>query len=100
MLYFVLICRFVGLVFDEMKIWEDLVFDKTTGMITEFVDFGQKGLDEQFSALKEQYANNKPLSERTVATHMLTVMVRGMNFPLAQFATTGLKHACGNAFLV
>ena len=83
------------LVFDEMKVREDLVFDKATGMIKGFVDFGQQSLDERFSALKGQCAN-KPLSERTVATHMLTLMVRGifskLNFPFAQFATTGLIY--------
>ena len=82
-----------------MKIREDLVFDKTTGMITGFVDFGQQSLDERFSALKEQCTRNKLLSERTVATHMLTLMVRGiffkLNFPFAQFATTGLNHNYG-----
>ena len=77
-----------------MKIREDLVFDKTTGIITGFVDFGQQSLDERFLALKEQCIKNKLLSERTVATHMLALIVRGiffkLNFPFAQFATTGL----------
>ena len=54
------------LAFDEMKIREDL----TTGMITGFVDFGQQGLDQRFAALKGECTKNKPLSERTVATHM------------------------------
>ena len=65
-----------------MKIQEDLVFDKTTGMITGFVDFGQQSLDERFSALREQCTRNKLLSERTVATHMLTLMVRGIFFKI------------------
>ena len=55
-----------------MKIREDLVFDKTTGMIMGFVNFGQQSLDEWFSALKEQGTRNKLLSKRTVATQMLT----------------------------
>ena len=88
------------LVFDEMKIPEDLVFDKTTGMITGFVDFGQQSLDNRFSALKEQCTKNKSLSDRTVATHMLTLMVRGiffkLHFPFAQFATTSLNHMVNN----
>ena len=65
-----------------MKVREDLVFDKTNGMITEFVDFGQQSLDKRFSALKEQCIATKPLAERTVATHMLTLMVRGIFFKL------------------
>ena len=70
------------LAFDEMKIREDLLFDKTTGMITGFVDFGQQSLDQRFVALKEECTKNKPLSERTVATHMLTLMVRGIFFQI------------------
>ena len=84
------------LAFDEMKIREDLVFDKTSGLITGFVDFGQQSLDQRFAALKEECIKNKPLSERTVDTHVLTLMVRGiffrLNSPFAQFATTGLNH--------
>jgi len=84
----------VVLVFDEMKIREDLVFDKNTGIIKGFVDYGQQSLDSRFSALAEECSNNSVLKKRTVATHMLTMMVRGiffkLNFPFAQFATTGL----------
>ena len=76
-----------------MKIREDLVFDKTTGMITGFVEFGQQSLDDWFSALKEQYTKNEPLLKRTIATHMLTLMVIGiffkLHYPFTQFSTTG-----------
>ena len=58
-----------------------MVFDKETGEITGFLDFGDEGLDKQ------------SLAEKQVATHMVTLMVRGLmfhlNFPIAQFATTG-----------
>ena len=78
-----------------MKIREDLVFDKYSGMITGFVDYGQQSLDQRFSALAEECTHALDLSERSVATHMLTMMVRGiffkLDFPFAQFATTGLK---------
>ena len=70
--------RYVVLVFDEMKIREDLVFDKTSGLITGFVDYGQQSIDEQFAALHEECTKDKPLTDRTVATHMLTLMVRGI----------------------
>ena len=87
--------RYVVLVFDEMKVHEDLIFDKHTGMVTGFVDYGQQSLDRRFSALAEECNHALSLSKRTVATHMLTMMVRGiffkLDFPFAQFATTGLN---------
>lgn len=87
--------RYVVLVFDEMKIREDLVFDKYTGIITGFVDYGQQSLDHHFSALEEECSHTLALKKRTVASHMFTIMVRGiffkLDFPFAQFATTGLK---------
>ena len=80
-----------------MKIREDLVFDKETGEITEFVDFGDEGLDKKFAVLQQQ-CKEQSLAERQVATHMLTLMVRGLmfhlNFPIAQFATTGNYILC------
>jgi len=61
-----------------MKVREDLVFDKTTGLITGFVDNGKQSLDEHFSALQEERSRTLPLRKRTVAMHMLTMMVRGI----------------------
>ena len=37
-----LLWRLVALVFDEMEIWEYLIFDKTTGMITDFLIFDNR----------------------------------------------------------
>jgi len=88
-----ILLRYVVIAFDEMKIREDLVFDKTTGEITGFVDYGQQSLDQRFATLKEECMKHQPLKQKTVATHMLTIMVRGiffkLNFPFAHFATTG-----------
>ena len=76
-----------------MKIRSDLVFNKSTGEITGFVDYGEGTLEHQFTELQQQCKQQK-LADREVATHMLTVMVRGitfhMNIPIAQFATTGI----------
>ena len=47
------------LAFDEMKIREDLVFDKSTGEITGFMDYGEYRLDQWFVILKEQCINQK-----------------------------------------
>ena len=40
-----LIHRYVTIAFDEMKIRENLVFNKTTGEITGFVDYGEETFD-------------------------------------------------------
>ena len=85
--------RYVVLVIDEMKIRADLVFDKTSGDIVGYVDYGEGTLDHKLSML-QQKCKQKRLPDREVATHMLTVMVRGLTFhldlPLAHFATVGM----------
>lgn len=85
--------RYVTLVLDEMKIREDIVFNKTTGEILGFVDYGQGSFDDRFTELRERCKKGSQISERTVATHMLALMVRGiffkMDIPIAQFPTTG-----------
>ena len=50
-----------------MKIREDLVFNKFTGEIIGFIDFGEDNMDKHFSALKKDCTmqKSKPLSERT-----------------------------------
>ena len=86
--------RFVVLAFDEMKIREDLVFDKVTGDITGFVDYADESLNVQFNEL-QQKCKRLNQDKREVATHMMTMMVSGLTFhlnlPIAQFDTTG-KH--------
>ena len=85
--------RYVILVLDEMKIRADLVFNKMSGEITGFVDYGAGTLEHKFTQLQQQCKQQK-LSDREVATHMLTMMVRGLTFhldlPIAHFATTGV----------
>ena len=84
--------RFVVLAFDEMKIRENLIFDKETGEITEFVDYREESLDVRFNELQQKCQNVNP-EKREVATHMLVMMVQGLafhlNLPIAQFAATG-----------
>ena len=82
--------------FDEIKIREDVVFNKCTGEFIGFVDFGEQSLDKKFQELKRRCKQYSRIREKIVATHMLVVMVRGIYFkmdvPIAQFPTTGL-HA-------
>ena len=60
-----------------MKIREDLVFDKSTGEVIGFIDCGEGSLDQKFVALREQCVKQR-FDHSKVATHMLTLMVRGI----------------------
>jgi len=90
------------LVVDEMKIHADLVFNKMTGEITGFVDYGEGTLEHKFTDLHTRCKQQK-LCDREVATHMLTVMVRGLTFnldlPIAHFATTGIVFQLYSIFV-
>jgi len=83
------------LTFDEMKIREDLVFDKVTGDIAGFVNYGDENLNVRFNELLQK-CKRLSQNKREVATHMMTMMVRGLTFhlnlPIAQFATAGKHH--------
>ena len=73
-----------------MKIREDIVFNKTTGEIVGFVDYGEENFDQE---LRTRCNKDSQINDRIVATHMLLLMVRGiffkMDVPIAQFLTTG-----------
>ena len=82
--------KYVVLAFDEMKIREDLVFDKYSCSLIGFVNLGDvtNALDDfEHQCKSENESNNN------VATHMLTFMVRGifsdLNFPYAHFPSEG-----------
>jgi hypothetical protein len=87
---FYLITRFVVLIFDEMKIQEDLVYDKTGERLHGFVYLGE--VNEDLRKL-EKDVSDKQSPTKSIATHMLTVMVRGiffkLEFPYANFPTQG-----------
>ena len=74
--------RFVTILFDEMKIQEDLVWDKHTGELIGFVDLGDMNVN---------YATLHNVKE--LATHVLVFLVKSIVNPLsysfATFATTG-----------
>ena len=65
--------RYVILVFDEMKILEDLVYDKTGVYSHRFVNFGD--VNEQLMKLEQSIDKDEPPE---LPTHMLTLMVRGL----------------------
>lgn len=82
-------CSFVGIIFDELYIREDLVLDKHSSKVIGFVNLG--AINRQLSALEV----DRLQSPHPVATCILTVMVRGIfseiNFLLANFPTAGIR---------
>lgn len=78
--------KIIGLLIDEMKVKEGLVFNKHSGRIIEFTDLGD--INQQLAQL-ERDADHPP-----VAKQLLVVMVRGvffkLIFPYAHFGTSGV----------
>ena len=80
--------KYVSLIIDEMKIKEGLVYDKQCGKVTGFVDLGD--INNDLIQLEQKATENPP-----IATHVLTIMIRGLffklEFPYAHFATEGVS---------
>ena len=80
--------KFVVLSFDEMRIREDLVYDKNSCNVIGFVNLGE--VNNQLKRL-EKSADNLP-GGVPIATHMLVFMIRGIlssfRFPYGHFPTT------------
>ena len=77
--------RYVVLVWDEMKIKESLVYDKHSCRLTGFTNVGD--INNRLNELEMHCTNCTTGSGRTVASHMLMFMVRGiftsLEFPYA-----------------
>ena len=75
--------RYVTILLDEMKIQDDLVWDKHTGEFIHFVDLG--GPDLNYVTLKDT---------NELATHVLVFLIRSIVNPLAYslvtFVTSGV----------
>ena len=75
--------KFVVLLLDEMKIQEDLVWDKNTGELIGYVDLGDPKLT--YTTMK---------NAGTVASHVLVFLICGIvnpiKFSLANFATSNV----------
>ena len=80
--------RYVSILLDEMKIKEDIVYDKQSGDVIGFCNLGQIN-DDLLKA--EQGSDDHP----PLAKQILAVMVRGIffkfDFPLAHFPTEGIS---------
>ena len=81
----------IGVIHDEMNIKSGIAYSKHTGKIIGFTDFGEVNNEiQEFEMRANRNTSNKP-----IATHVLTLLVRGINFrmqyPVAYYASTGLK---------
>ena len=79
--------RYVTLLIDEMKIKEDLVFDKHSCTMIGFVRLGS--INDQLL----QFEQGKDESHPPIADHVLVIMFRGLffkfEFPLAHYPSKG-----------
>lgn len=82
--------RYVILLMDEMKIKESLVYDKHSSKVVGFTELDD--IDTHVKCLEQLFAGGEESNPRAVATHVLTIMVRGLftscQFPLAHFPTS------------
>ena len=83
---------YVILLFDEMKVKEDLVFDKHTCELIGFINLGEiNNILDRLEHHRGIDDNDTPVTENDIATHMLQFMVRGiltkLEFPLACIPT-------------
>ena len=84
--------RYVILIVDEMKVQEDPVYDNTGCNLLGFVNLDE--VNNELEVLEGKLKADVQDSCETIATHVLTLMVRGlfikMEFPYANFPTRGL----------
>lgn len=84
-----LLCRFVGILYNEIYIQEDLVYHRLSSQLIGFINLGE--VNQQISNLEIATSESFP----QVSTRILTLMVRGifsnLHFPLANFPMTGLS---------
>ncbi len=85
--------KYMVLVLDEMKVREDLVFDKHSCRLIGFVNLGE--INQTLDKFKRQCKSGEQvINDESVATHMLAFMIRGLFTSLefvAQFPTHGLR---------
>lgn len=86
--------EYVTLVFDEMKVREDLVFDKHSCRLVGFVNLGE--INNTLNTFEQRCKDGEQpiINEGAIATHMLVFMIRGLftslEVPFAQFPTNGV----------
>ena len=86
--------EYVTLVFDDMKVREDLVFDKHSCRLVGFVNLGE--INNTLNTFEQRCKDGEQpiINEGAIATHMLVFMIRGLftslEVPFAQFPTNGV----------
>lgn len=84
--------RNVALMFDEMKIKSDLVFNRSTGKLVGFTDMGD--INEELREFSDRCEGKKP-EERAFSKYVNVFMVRGLfsnlKCPFGYYASTGLS---------
>jgi hypothetical protein len=84
-----LVNKYVVLTLDEMKIKEDLVYNRQTNQVIGFVNLG-----DTLKQLQE-LESGRTRTSKDVATHVLQFMVRALggklDYPLAHFSTSALS---------
>ena len=82
--------KYCGIIFDEMKVRENLVYDKYTGTVIGFVNVGE--INNELHAMEQKFKEDG--SHTPVANHLLVLMVRGIffkfDFPFAHFGTASI----------
>ncbi len=69
--------KYMVLVLDEMKVREDLVFDKHSCRLIGFVNLGE--INQTLDKFKRQCKGGEQvINDESVATHMLVFMIRGL----------------------
>ena len=83
--------KYCGLVLDEMKVKENLVYDKYTGGVVGFTSLGS--INDELLRLEHDCQGDSMLPA-SIAKQLLVVMVRGiffkLEFPYAHFASRGV----------
>ena len=82
--------RYCGIILDEMKVKENLVYDKCTGSVVGFINLGS--INDELLNLERECQDDQTLAP--IASHILVLMVRGiffkLEFPFAHFSTRGV----------
>ncbi|SMN01866.1 hypothetical protein SPONN_135 [uncultured Candidatus Thioglobus sp.] len=85
--------RYVSVVFDEMKVKQDLVYDKHSGHIVGFISLGS--INDELAKLENGCVND--VEQPPIAKQLLVFMVRGLfshlTFPYMHFGSRGVTGA-------
>ncbi|XP_048241342.1 uncharacterized protein LOC125374488 [Haliotis rufescens] len=79
---------YVGILQDEVKVSEGLVYDKHSGELVGYVDLDRTGND--LLCLEESITGSKPQLANTMLVLMIRGIITDLKYPYAAFATRGI----------